>query len=555
MPNRIEQQPYIPENQIPSNTDFAISSKDRQENKAKSRREARGGKVIRISTLAVIGGAAIFNLSADSPNIIEPDDDVNQTRMTMTLADSGQFMNPDDVAHWHGVNQLLNRGFNPLQNIEVDDNDIQTDLDQEPPADLKTNSSQLNRNEAKAALDGVDGVEDGRIRLTIGKGSSVDGEVQKSFDLSPEKSWPLTNEIINGDVEGNHWFSPGDQPSYGIDDVDAQAFRDAGVDLPIAHPEHTSQVAENPPAVGGIGDPDSSEEQPETYPDTGSGDSSASAGVQDSTENTESSVNNSQSEIAESAGFPAFPEPDEPNDEPPIGITPIPSPTGAPFPTFEPEPPHGGDEPTPTPIGITPIPSPTGEPLPTFPPEPTHEVDATPTPRGITPIPSPTGTPLPTFPPEPTHEVSTVTPTRTPLETDTPTPTSTRTATPTETPAKKTDTPTPTDTPVKKETKTPTPTETSTNTPTATATPTGTRTQEMPIKLPDTGYGYQELENDEDSELILGWLIVSLALAGIVGVAGHTAWRLGTRDDELNKYPLSRRSLTKSVNNEEEQDD
>ncbi|KKU43296.1 MAG: hypothetical protein UX60_C0030G0005, partial [Berkelbacteria bacterium GW2011_GWA2_46_7] len=138
---------------------------------AKSRREARGGKVIRISTLAVIGGAAIFNLSADSPNIIEPDDDVNQTRMTMTLADSGQFMNPDDVAHWHGVNQLLNRGFNPLQNIEVDDNDIQTDLDQEPPADLKTNSSQLNRNEAKAALDGVGALP--KLSSTIPKAPST----------------------------------------------------------------------------------------------------------------------------------------------------------------------------------------------------------------------------------------------------------------------------------------------------------------------------------------------------------------------------------------------
>src|SRR3989344_7283947 len=387
---------------------------------------------------------------------------------------------------------------------------------------LQETSSDLSLNEAKAALDTIDGAEDGKLTLKIDSGDSVDGKLQETLNLSAEGS--CDNTVAGkGDQFGTVYR--GDEVPLEVNDQFAREFVEDAVELPIEHKGLIPEVSDSAVVPGGSYE----QSEPESRSAGAEGEKQAAAVQQDLHQDsaTVGSVENNgvlQDQKAQSAGEVAG-LPDFPDDT--------------------------VDQATPTPRGITPIPSPTGEPFPTFPPEPTHpeEPTTTPTPRGITPIPSPTGTPLPTFPPEPTHEVPTNTSTRTPTAPATATekPTNTPTRTPTRTPtatATETYTPTRTATPI--ETPTPTATETVTNTPTRTPTrtptgtppatphaprpptptpppkkesptptdtatptktkevkkpptPTGTRTPEMPKALPPTGFGYEQSQGDRDN--------------------------------------------------------
>src|SRR3989344_5539139 len=317
---------------------------------------------------------------------------------------------------------------------------------------LQETSSDLSLNEAKAALDTIDGAEDGKLTLKIDSGDSVDGKLQETLNLSAEGS--CDNTVAGkGDQFGTVYR--GDEVPLEVNDQFAREFVEDAVELPIEHKGLIPEVSDSAVVPGGSYE----QSEPESRSAGAEGEKQAAAVQQDLHQDsaTVGSVENNgvlQDQKAQSAGEVAG-LPDFPDDT--------------------------VDQATPTPRGITPIPSPTGEPFPTFPPEPTHpeEPTTTPTPRGITPIPSPTGTPMPTFPPEPTHEVPTNTSTRTPTAPATATekPTNTPTRTPTRTPtatATETYTPTRTATPI--ETPTPTATETVTNTPTRTPTrtPTGT---------------------------------------------------------------------------------
>ena len=467
----------------------------------------------------------------------------------------------------------IRRADETFQNSIVNNSNNQPQAsDVVSPVETQPNPlSALSDKDVKMWLDGQDRELDGKLTLTIGENSSVDQEVQKKFNLSPDQSWALTDELINGDVEGNHWFNPGDQPPYGIDDQDAQAAIKAGVEV-------VSEVSENPPSQAPTElEPEASAEVVNPFIEqirkitlnTGGEDSVLSFEAIKAMAASVQELSGGESGNGE-AQTQAISTPTPDRVITPTGVKNTSTPTRTPTPTNTPDrvatatrelhtatvvPTDAKNTPTPTKTQTptrTPTPTNTPDRVETRTPPPhtaTVEVTNTPTRTATpteTPCPTPTRTSTPTNTPTRTAtptETRTMTPTNTATETptNTPTPTrtstftptetltptrtatetSTRTPTPTETPVKKTDTPTPTETRPKKETKTPT--VTSTDTPTATATDTNTPTPtETPFsgKLTDTGYFLNQGWNRN-----LSWIIGSLAAAGLAAMLGAGAVR------------------------------
>lgn len=535
-------------------------------NKASRRTWARRGTILRTGgVLAVLGASGlgivstIENADANSPqNFI--DKCANTTRITSSLpgtqevadvdqeildaidrfraktfgSESAPFLNPDDI----GLND--HKASDNYQNQQTDHEsnhkNIPSHTESETPK--VKNSSELNNAEAKKILDTFDGKEDGNLSLTIREGSSVDGAIQDAFGLTAKESWSLTYELIDGEVEGNHWVNPDEVKSYQIDGDDIEAFKDLGVKVQVKHLPQTSQVTEDPPSNEPNPEnqnnpeplePEEEEESAEGVLLAVSGESGDDGFIlsQNLGSNTEASVyaddalealqdaskGNSQSERNTSV-IPPTPTPDRPNTPTPqphtpteVPLTKTPRPTNTNTPTDTPVP-------TKTPVSTeTPILTPTDTPRPTETNTPTAtstpDRPDTPTPKFHTPTemppsktPRPTNTETPTdTPPIPT-KTPTSTPTKTPCPTPTDTPTEMVTQTPTNTPErpdtptpkfhtptpKATKTPTPTNTftptltltPTATETDTPTPTETETPTPTATLTETPTNTPQRP---------------------------------------------------------------------------
>ena len=396
MPDRKELRPTprIPE------TNY-VSEQDSVYFEATRRSKASKRKILGGATLLVLGGASALgigsNIAGSADDVHAAEDDLSRTRMTMTLSDFTDW-HPDELAHLKGVENWVNGNYDLNFSLPEPDNHL-------------TDSSQLSLAEAERALDGADGVEDDKFTIKIKEGSSVDGEVQDTFDLEPERSWGLTNALIDGDAEGYRLVHAGDQLSFDVDQEASQAFVDAGVPLPVEHDGHTSEVAENPPVVapdsgsrsdlGTTGPSEGAEGVNVAGADTNAGENPAGQDV--SRNSGEISGNKQDSSLYGNreiiiAGAPDFP--DLPGDQPTT---------------------------TPTPRGITPIASPTGTPFPTFPSPTPHGVEDTPTPtRTATPSKKDTPTPTPT---------STATkPKDTPTETPTNSPTATRIVSPTSTP-------------------------------------------------------------------------------------------------------------------------
>ncbi len=284
-----------------------------------------------------------------------------------------------------------------------------------------------------------------KLAITIDEGSSVDGEIQEKFGLTPEQSWSVTSEFIDGDTDGYHWVNPGEL-TFELDEGDVSVLDTAG----IASDDSVSQQD-----AGGTQSADSSASAHNDDYQSRSGDIGGNVhvdgfsltavnsageatvtptpsieglgGIPDEATPTPFPTPTATPDIGDLGGIPDDDDtstPSVPSNEPePTTLHPTDTPTPTPTPSYPPESPtpHVTDTPTPTP-SATPTPSPT----PSFTPSPTPELTPSYPPESPSPHPTdtPTPTPTPSYPPEsPTpHVTDTPTPTPTPEVTLTPVP-------------------------------------------------------------------------------------------------------------------------------------
>lgn len=462
-------------------------------NEATSRRKARGRKILGfggvtlLATTAFLGTASAFGVShdrnveggfldcVDAKNVKSLSADELTGTFDEDLLDeitpNSRFF--DSLASEIDIESGNGGNSNVLDDGSVDfGNGIigpsQQDIEVAGQTHLveKTNSSELNPDQAKVVLDGLDGKRDGKVTLTIAEGSSVDGEMQKLTGAKPEDSWPIT---VGAGLSDRHLVYPDEVVQGEVTNEAGRAFIDAGVDLPKRH-ELVSEVGGN------------FEPQPPADPEPEEG----SAGEDDGL--TSNGADNSDNNGFLTAGGQGLGEGETVYSQKAVDAMTVAIEDGSrveedrdvssipPTPT-----PDRPDTPTPKPHTPTVVPS-------TKTPRPTNTFTPTNTPIPTkTPIPTETLTQTPTDTPKPPKKTETPTATRTPERPDTPTPkfhtetpvsaTKTPQPTNTETPI---DTPTSTNTPTLTPTETPCPTPIDTSTATATEAPTSTNTPEGP---------------------------------------------------------------------------
>lgn len=222
-----------------------------------------------------------------------------------------------------------------------------------------------------------------KLAITIDEGSSVDGEIQEKFGLTPEQSWSVTSEFIDGDTDGYHWVNPGEL-TFELDEGDVSVLDTAG----IASDDSVSQQD-----AGGTQSADSSASAHNDDYQSRSGDIGGNVHVDGFSLTAVNSAGEATvtptPSIEGLGGIPdeatptPFPTPTATPDIGDLGGIPDDDDTSTPsVPSNEPEPTtlHPTDTPTPTPT-------------PSYPPEsPTPHVTDTPTP---TPTPEVTLTPVP----------------------------------------------------------------------------------------------------------------------------------------------------------------